>query len=196
MEKPSVYKAVVIGASAGGMTLIKQLVTSLPKNFSLPIIIVQHTGSSDGFWADYLNGLSPMLVKEADEKELITPGNIYLAPANYHLLVEADYTFTLTVDERVNYARPSIDVLFETAADAYKTKLIGIVLTGGNFDGAKGLKKIQDNGGTVVIQDPKTAEAKSMPKAAIEKTEPDYILEPGQINALLMNIHEHGNKII
>lgn len=196
MKAPSVsYEAVVVGASAGGMTLIKKMVSSLPAGFLFPVIIVQHTAVNDGFWPNYLNDLTPLQVKEADEKEQIKAGYIYLAPANYHLLIENDRTFTLTVDERVNYARPSIDILFETAADAYRKKLIGIILTGSNFDGAKGLKKIQDYGGMVVIQEPKTAEAIAMPKAAINMTKPDYILEPEKINELLIKIHENGGKI-
>lgn len=196
MKAPSVlYEAVVVGASAGGMTLIKKMVANFPADFSFPIIIVQHTAVSDGFWPNFLNDLTPLQVKEADEKEEIKPGYIYLAPANYHLLIEKDRTFTLTLDERVNYARPSIDVLFETAADAYANRLIGIILTGANFDGAKGLKKIQDSGGMVVVQEPSTAEATAMPKAAMNMTKPDYVLEPEKINDLLIKIHKNGGTI-
>lgn len=187
------YKAIVIGASAGGMTVIKNLVVGLPGDFAIPVIIVNHIGpDTDGFWVNHLDQLSALKIKEADEKESIRPGHVYFAPANYHLLVERDHTFSLTVDERVNYARPAIDVLFETAAEAYRNQLIGIVLTGGNFDGAKGLKKIKDFGGTAIVQDPETAEAASMPAAAIRATTPDYIASPQKILALLQLLHRSG----
>ncbi|MBP9151338.1 MAG: chemotaxis protein CheB [Flavobacteriales bacterium] len=184
------YEAIVLGASAGGMKVTRDLVTALPKDFSMPIIIVQHIGgTSDGVWAELLNDKSAVHVKEADEKEKLTPGAVYLAPANYHLLVEPDHTLTLTVDERVNYARPSIDVLFETAAEAYGDKLIGVVCTGANFDGAKGLAYIKEKGGLTIVQDPETAESPPMPKAAIEATTPDHVLSMENIIEFLLKIH-------
>ncbi|MEZ4722414.1 MAG: chemotaxis protein CheB [Flavobacteriales bacterium] len=184
------YEAVVLGASAGGMQLVKNLVTSLPNDFGLPLIIVQHVGdNSDNVWPNLLNECSQVLVKEADEKEPIQRGTVYLAPPNYHLLIEPDHSFTLTIDERVNYARPAIDVLFETAAEAYREKLIGIVCTGGNFDGAKGLLRIKELGGMTIAQDPETAEASAMPKAAIQTAHPDYVLSLDGIKKLLLEIH-------
>src|SRR5688572_21682671 len=138
-----IYKAIVIGVSAGGLNAIKKIVPALPESFQIPVIIVQHiSANSDGFWISIINKLSKLHVKEADEKERIEKGYVYVAPPNYHTLVEADHTFTFTIDARVNYARPSIDVLFESAAHAYKNELIGIVLTGASDDGSRGLKKI------------------------------------------------------
>lgn len=190
MNGHSIYKAIVLGASAGGMTVVRDLVTSLPMDFSMALLIVQHIGdSSDGGWARLLNDRSQVTVKEADEKETVTAGTVYLAPANYHLLVEPDHTLTLTVDERVNYARPAIDVLFETAAEAYAKDLIGIVCTGGNFDGAKGLAYIKEKGGLTIVQDPETAETPAMPKAALHATEVDHVLSMEDITALLLEIH-------
>lgn len=184
-----IYKAIVIGASAGGMKVVKSLCTSLPQDFTMGIAIVQHIAdNSDNSWARMLDEWCNVKVKEADEKEPIKRGTVYLAPANYHLLVETDRTFTLTVDERVNYARPSIDVLFETAAEAFKEELIGVVFTGANFDGAQGLLSIKENGGLTIVQDPNTAEATPMPKAAIEKTHPDYILAPEDITDFLLKL--------
>ena len=179
--------AVVIGASAGGVSVLKQLVTSLPADFSLSTIVVQHIAdTSDSSWTELLDRQSKVRVKEADEKEKIRPGTVYFAPANYHLLVERDRTFTLTIDQPVNYARPSIDVLFETAAEAYQSRLIGIVCTGSNFDGAKGLLYIKQRGGLTMVQDPETAEVPMMPKAAIEATQPDHVLPmEGIIHALI-----------
>ena len=110
---------------------------------------------------------------------------IYIAPPNYHLLVEADRTFSLSIDEPVNYARPSIDVLFETAADVYKTNLIGVILTGANTDGSHGLKRIKETGGLSVVQDPSTAEADTMPRAAIAAVDVDYVLPLEEIGKVL-----------
>lgn len=186
------YEAIVLGASAGGFKVIKQLTAALPEDFSLPIMVVQHVSdASDGSWAGMLDRESRLRVKEADEKEMIVPGTIYLAPANYHLLVEPDRTLTLTVDERVNYARPSIDVLFETAAEAYRERLIGLVYTGANRDGAAGLAHIRANGGLAVAQDPTTAESPTMPSTAIRAAKPQHVLSPEKIIELLLDIHQH-----
>lgn len=190
------YKVIVLGASAGGMDIIGMLVSSLPENFSIPLLIVHHlSATSDGAWAAMLNDRSRIKVKEADEKELVEPGTVYIAPANYHLLLEPDLTLTLTIDERVSFARPSIDVLFETAADSCKGQLIGIVCTGGNSDGAKGLLHIKQKGGVTVVQDPETSKASSMPLSAIRTADPDYILSPGDILNLLLNFHKKIEKI-
>lgn len=171
------YEAIVIGVSAGGMNAMKIMFSLLPADFSIPIIIVQHIGArSDGEWIKLLNEKCKLTVKEADEKEKITAGNIYISPPNYHLLVEKDHTFSLTIDERVCYARPSIDVLFETAAEAYKSKLIGIVLTGSNSDGTNGMKRIHDYDGLTIIQDPATAEAAFMPASVQSVVKVDYVL--------------------
>ena len=141
---------------------------------------------SDNSWISLLHG--SLKIKEADEKEKIEPGTIYISPANYHLMVGNDKCFELSIDERVNFARPSIDVLFESAAGVYKDALIGIVLTGSNNDGANGLKKIKDNGGLAIAQDPDTADAGYMPAAAIAATQVDYILPLNEIMDLLIKI--------
>jgi len=183
------YEAIVIGVSSGGMKALKFIFSTLPAWFPTPIIIVQHVSAhSDNEWIELLNEKSNLNVKEADEKEKIASGNVYIAPANYHLLIEKDKTFSLTIDERVNFARPSIDVLFESAAEAYKNKLIGIVLTGSNNDGAKGIKRIKECGGLAIIQDPETAESFTMPASAIAAIEPDYILSLEKILELLIKI--------
>ena len=184
------YEAVVLGASFGGMQLLKLLLSALPRDFSLPIIAVQHTApTSQSTLAELLNSFCDIEVREANEKEPIEPAKVYFAPANYHLLIESDRTFTLTVDERVNHARPAIDVLFETAAEAYGAGLIGLVLTGANADGAKGLRYLKDKGGLAIVQDPDTAIAPSMPQAAIRIAGPQHVLTPGQITDLLLQIH-------
>ena len=186
------YEAVVVGTSSGGMNALKQLLAGLPAGFGLPVIIVQHIGArTDGHWIDVLNKISSLNVKEADEKETIEAGNVYLAPPNYHLLIEKDRTFSLAISERVSFARPSIDVLFESAAEAYRDRLIGIILTGSNADGTAGLKKVKDCGGLAVVQDPLTAESAYMPASALEKTNADHVLELKNIIYLLINLNNN-----
>jgi len=181
------YEAIVIGVSSGGMNALKSMFSRLPKAFNTPIIIVQHISSqSDNLWIRLLNDKSNLSIKEADEKESIERGNVYIAPANYHLLIERNKTFSLTVDERVNFARPSIDVLFESAAEAYKNNLIGVILTGSNNDGANGLKRIKECGGLTIVQDPTTAESAFMPTSAIAAMQVDYILSLEDIIELLI----------
>jgi len=183
------YEAIVIGVSSGGMNALKYLFSELPADYLIPIIIVQHVSAhSDNEWIKTLNNTSNLNIKEADEKEKIETGNVYIAPANYHLMLEKDKTFSLTIDERVNFARPSIDVMFESAAEAFQKKLIGIVLTGSNSDGAKGIKRISELGGLAIIQDPETAESPTMPSSAIAAVQPDYILSLEKIVQLLIKI--------
>jgi len=183
------YEAVVIGASLGGMEALRVILAALPQNFPVPILIVQHLSSRpDSFLAKYLNDLCQIGVKEADEKEKIISGNAYLAPPNYHLMIEQDGCLALSVDEKVNYSRPSIDVLFESAAYAYDEKLIGIILTGSNADGAIGLKCIKERGGLTIVQEPRTAEASSMPNAAIKTSKVDYVLPLCDIGQLLNHL--------
>lgn len=180
------YQAVVIGSSAGGLNALKTIFETLDKRFPLPLIIVQHMSpDADNYLPLFLNNMKKIKVKEADEKELPQPGIAYVAPPNYHLLIEHDKTFSLTVGERVNYARPSIDVLFETAAEAYGEGLIGIILTGANNDGTVGLKKIKELGGMAVIQDPEEAEADLMPRSALEAVKPNHVLKLKEIANLL-----------
>jgi two-component system chemotaxis response regulator CheB len=188
------YEAVVIGSSAGGLNALKTLFRGLDQGFRLPLIIVQHISpDSDNYLIHILNDMRKLKVKEADEKEIPMPGMAYIAPPNYHLLVEPDHAFTLTVDERVNYARPSIDVLFETAAEAYRHKLIGIILTGANNDGSKGVKRIKEMGGLVIVQDPDTAEVDSMPRAAMLATTVDHLLPLEEIAALLNKLGDENS---
>lgn len=189
------YKAIVIGASAGGLNAIKTVLTSLEAGFAASILIVQHLSThSDGYMARYLNEMCKINVKEADEKEKILPGNVYIAPSNYHLLVEKDETISLTVDPKVNYSRPAIDILFDSAAEVYRDELIGIILTGANSDGSEGLKKIKALGGLTIVQDPSTAEADFMPKAAIKSTEVDYILSLNKISNKLIKLVRDTNE--
>ena len=183
------YEAIVIGVSSGGMNVMQVMFSLLPKDFNTPIIIVQHIGArSDNQFIKILNDKSNLPIKEADEKEIIENGKVYIAPSNYHLMIERDKTFSLTVDERINYARPSIDVLFESAAEAYRDKLIGVILTGSSSDGAAGLTKIKEYEGLTIAQDPKTAESAFMPASAIAVVQVDHILSLENIIMLLIKI--------
>ncbi len=183
------YQAVVIGASAGGTNTLQKILPALPPSFSLPIIIAQHLHPQQAGAAllYYCEGCT-LNVKDADEKEAIRSGFVYFAPPNYHLLIENDHTFSLSVDEKVNYTRPSVDVLFESAADAYGAALIGIILSGGNQDGAAGLLRIRERGGLTIVQDPREAEVDYMPQAAIEHARPTHILAASEISRLLCSL--------
>jgi two-component system chemotaxis response regulator CheB len=188
------YEAIVMGVSSGGMNAMKVISSLLPQDFSIPVIIVQHIGArSDNTWIKLLNEKSSLPIKEADEKEKIEPGSIYIAPPNYHLMIEKNKTFSLTIDQRVNFARPSIDVLFESAAEAYQNRLIGVVLTGSNNDGTKGIKRIKELGGLAIIQDPETAESSYMPASAISAIDPDYVLSLENITELLVKFDKRKN---
>lgn len=180
------YKAIVIGVSAGGLDALSIILPALSPNFSLPVLVVQHISpQSDSYLVQHLNEHCALTVKEAEDKEAVCPGVVYLAPPNYHLLVEPEGILSLSMQERVNFARPSIDVLFESAADAWCPSLIGVILTGANEDGSKGLAKIKACGGLAIVQDPTTAFVDRMPKAAIDATAVDYILPLVEISFLL-----------
>ncbi|MBE0647506.1 MAG: chemotaxis protein CheB [Bacteroidales bacterium] len=183
------YQAVVIGSSAGGLHALKTIFESLDGKFPLPVIVVQHMSpDADDYLATFLNSMKKIRVKEADEKEIPKAGVAYIAPPNYHLLMEHDGSFTLTIGERVNYARPSVDVLFETAAEFYGEDLIGIILTGANNDGSLGLKKIKEHGGLTIVQDPNEAESDTMPRTALEMAKPDHVLTLKEIANFLNSL--------
>jgi len=180
------YRCITIGVSAGGTKVLTQLLPQFPANFALPIVIIQHLHPNQGnYFIQYYGQRCNLNIKEAEEKELIKAGNIYFAPPNYHLFIEDDFTFSLSVDEKVNYSRPSIDVFFMSAADVFTSQLIGVILTGANYDGANGLKKIKDFGGLAIVQDPSDAEARPMPSGAISATKVDFILPASDIGILL-----------
>jgi two-component system chemotaxis response regulator CheB len=185
------YEAIVLGVSLGGLNAMKVMFSLLPKDFNTPIIIVQHISArSDNQWIKLIDNKNGLCVKEADEKERIENGTIYVAPPNYHLMIERSKTFSLTIDERVNFARPSIDVLFESAAEVYKDKLIGVVLTGSNNDGTNGMKRIKKLGGLTVVQDPVTAESGDMPASVIAAMRVDHVLPLDRIVWLLVRMSE------
>lgn len=183
------FEAAVVGTSAGGFRALQTIIPALPAAFPLSIAIVQHLDAhADSYLAEHLQRLSAMRVKEAEDKESLAPGTAYLAPAGYHLLIEPDKSFSLSVDDKVRFSRPSIDLLFESAADAYGQSLIGVLLTGANADGARGLEAIKRHGGLVIVQNPMTADAPYMPRAGLATVAPDYLENLEDIGPLLLRL--------
>lgn len=183
------YELVAIGCSMGGMAAMEQIFSVLPEDFPVPIVVAQHRYRTSGeALPNFLRRHSKLSVVDADDKQWIQPGHVYLAPADYHLLVDRGGELSLSIDAAVAFSRPSIDVLFESAADAYPGGVIGVVLTGANADGARGAKRIKERGGFVVVQDPQTAESAEMPQAAIDATRVDRILPLNRIGPFLVEL--------
>ncbi len=183
---PDDYAAVVIGVSLGGLHALTTIIPHLPKGYPLSVVIVQHRRKdTDNFLARHLNDLAAVEVREALDKEPLLPGTVYVAGADYHLHIEAGRTFALSQGARENYCRPSIDVLFDSAADVYAQRLIGLVLTGANADGSRGLKHIHQVGGLAIVQDPTTAEHECMPQAAVEMVPSAQVLDLADIGPFL-----------
>ena len=176
------HKAIIIGGSAGSFQVITKILSALPKNYPIPVLMCMHRLKHvrKGF-VETLNIRSNLPVTEPYDKQLIKSGKAYLAPANYHMYIELGNRIALSTEEVVNHSRPSIDLAFASAANVYREKLIGIILSGANKDGAYGLKKINEGGGITIVQSPETCEIKAMAEAAIDKTKPDYIYSPEQI---------------
>jgi two-component system chemotaxis response regulator CheB len=176
---------VVIGTSLGGLSALEILLRALPREFPLPIAVVQHRlADSDDTLSLVLQIHCALPVVEPDDKDPIEPGRVYIAPADYHLLVDRG-SFSLSTEAKVCYARPSIDVLFESAAESYGEGVIGVILTGASRDGSYGLSKIKERGGVTVVQDPATAESPTMPEAAIAAAKVDRVLPLQDIAAFL-----------
>ena len=182
-------EAVVIGASAGGFEALLAILTGLPAAYPMPLVAVLHLPDNhESKLAELFGYRLSLQVREARDKESLAPGVLYFAPSGYHLSIENDYSFSLSCEDRVSYARPSIDVLFASAADAYGKSLAGILLTGANYDGAAGLAGMQVAGALTIVQDPATAEIPTMPEAAIRRMTPDLILPLAEINSLLQKL--------
>lgn len=186
MIKPEV---VVIGASAGGLSVLERILSSLKPDIFTPILICQHLGPESGDSVmKLLRKHSTVPLSEPEDKELIIGNRVYIAPADYHMVVERDRTISITLGPKVNYCRPSIDVLFETAAEAYLDKTLGIILTGANCDGADGFEKIKSFGGMTIAQDPVEADVEYMPDCAIKRGLVDRVLGVEDIIKLLNSL--------
>jgi two-component system, chemotaxis family, protein-glutamate methylesterase/glutaminase len=173
--------AVVIGGSAGALDIMRMIVRSLPRSLLTPIVIVIHLPAHSSGLAELLGNDSEVPVKQAEDKEPISAGTVYIAPPGYHLLIESHGAFALSADAPVHFSRPAIDVLFESARDVYGSRLIGILLSGASDDGATGLHEIHSAGGTTIVQSPFSAESAIMPAAALALFEPTYTWSPTDI---------------
>jgi two-component system, chemotaxis family, protein-glutamate methylesterase/glutaminase len=184
-----IIDAIVVGASAGGVEALMVLFKALPLGFALPIIAVLHLPDERrSQLAEVFRQHLKIPVKEVDDKETIVAGTLYFAAAGYHLSVESDFSLSLSLEDRVHYSRPSIDILFESAADAYGSRLAGVLLTGASEDGAQGMAWIKECGGFTVVQDPDSAQVPTMPLAALALRAPDYVLSLNDIGQLLIEL--------
>lgn len=171
------YHLLVIGGSTGSLTMVLKIVPLLKKEMNIAIILVFHRKQTeDTTLVDLLSTRTGYRVKEADDKDQITPGVIYIAPPDYHVLIEKDHSITLDDSEKINYSRPSIDVTFESAADAYGKELACLLLSGANSDGVLGLVRARDAGSFIMVQDPASAEFPTMPRSAVERVSVDLLL--------------------
>jgi two-component system chemotaxis response regulator CheB len=186
------YELVVIGTSWGGLHAMRKVLLGLPSRFDVPIIVVQHRHrDSDHLLVSLLQEHTKLRVLEVEDKTEIERGSVYVAPPDYHVLVDRA-TLALSTDEPVRYSRPSIDVTFESAADAYTTESIGVIMTGANDDGAIGLKRIADRGGRAVVQDPTTADSAVMPSAALRTVPNAAVVKLDDIGAYLGRLQAKG----
>ena len=182
-------KVVVIGGSAGSLEVILQILPTLENIDSIVILLILHRrNTEDNVLEELLRMKSGLKVREIEDKTPIKPGRLYVAPADYHLLVETDMRFSLDVSEKVHYSRPSIDVGFESAADVFGNKLTAILLSGANSDGTEGLKAVKNNGGIAIIQSPETAEVPYMPAFALRHLKPDYVFSASEIAIFIRDL--------
>lgn len=184
-----VYELIAIGTSWGGLSALSRLLADLPAAVDQPIVVAQHRapGSAEGGLGQLLQRHTRRTVRDAEDKDALEPGCVYLAPPDYHLLVEPGH-LALSTEDAVQFARPSIDVLLESAADAYGERAIGIILTGANEDGAAGLRRIKRVGGVAIVQDPATSERRQMPEAALALTEADAVLPIEEMGKFLVGL--------
>jgi two-component system, chemotaxis family, protein-glutamate methylesterase/glutaminase len=191
LEKGKEYRLIVIGTSAGGLYALSAILNPLPADYPFPIVVVQHRSKEHNeLLEEVLQVKCKVKIKQADEKEPVRGGVVYIAPPDYHLLVEKNFTLSLTADAQVLYSRPSIDVLFESAAIACRDQLIGIILTGANSDGATGINEIKKHNGITIAQDPQEADFPYMPQAAINGGKVMHIWTLKEINTFLMTLTE------
>lgn len=181
-----IQKLVTIGGSAGSLQALFRILEGLDTSYDTPILLVVHrVTSADSTLVDLLVAKTHLRVAEIEEKEPIRKGHLYICPADYHVLVEEDNTFSLDVSEKVNFSRPSLDVVFKSAAEVFKVNLIAVLLSGANADGASGLESVKECGGIAVVQDPLEAQVPYMPQQALKQIVPDHVLTCDKIAELL-----------
>jgi two-component system, chemotaxis family, protein-glutamate methylesterase/glutaminase len=184
------YKALIIGGSAGSFQVVANILSALPKDYPLPVFLCLHRLKHvrSGF-VEALSLKSNIPVVEPYDKETIRPGRAYLAPANYHMYIEVGNRFALSTEEPVNHSRPSIDLSFITAAHSYRDRLIGVILSGANKDGALGIKKVAELGGLTIVQDPNDCEVRTMTEASLQLTKVNYVFSSEKITNFLAKIN-------
>ena len=185
----SKYKAIVIGGSAGSFQPVTRILSTIPKDFPIPVFLALHRLKHvrNGF-VEALSIKSPKIITEPNDKEPIKKGGVYLAPANYHLALELGNTISLSTEPLINNSRPAIDILFESASYVFRDKLIGILLSGANKDGAYGMKKISERKGLTIVQDPDDSQINAMPTAALAATSIDHVLNVDDILEFLLQL--------
>lgn len=189
MPKSPDYKLLVIGGSAGGLTMVLKILPQLERSMNLAVVIVFHRKhSDDNVLIDVLSKRTHFIVKEAEDKDTLAAGTIFVAPADYHLLIEKNGMLTLDDSEKVNYSRPSIDVTFESAAEAVTSSLRCLLLSGANADGVSGLKLAKKYGALIAVQNPDSAEVPFMPRSALDNMKPDFIVDESNIGSFLNSI--------
>ena len=183
------YKLLVIGGSAGSLQVILSLLSATGIDIPVPVLVVLHrNGIFESSLEELLSVRTGHTIKEVEEKEPLRPGIVYICPADYHVLIEKDHSFSLDYSERVHFSRPSIDVTFRSAAEVYGPDLICLLLSGANADGAEGLAYVQTNGGMVIVQDPLTADVPYMPQQAISRMKPDFIVPAEEIPTFIRGL--------
>jgi len=176
------YKILAVGGSAGSLDAVLKIVTALPATTHVSVVIIVHRkNDGESILTNLLSTRTDLNVKEIEDKEPIMPATVYIAPADYHLLIENEHLFSLDLSEKIHYSRPSIDVGFESIAQVFGKAAIGILLSGANADGAEGLNQIKQAGGFTIVQDPKSADVAFMPQQALEIMQPDKVLSSSDI---------------
>jgi len=192
MEKSEVksgHELLIIGGSAGSLEIIMSMLPLLASPLKIAVIVVLHRKYvADSSLSHLFSYKTDIPVKEIEDKDQVLPGVIYVAPIDYHLLIEENHTFGLDLSEKVHFSRPSIDVTFESASEIYKEKLACLLLSGANADGAHGLEEVRNNGGTVAIQDPETALVPFMPEQAMHQFHVDHVLRPEDMAAFVNSL--------
>jgi two-component system chemotaxis response regulator CheB len=179
------YDLLVIGGSAGSLEVILQLLPALQKDLNLAIVIVLHRKNGESQLAELLSDKSQWEVREAEEKDVLEGGSVYLAPADYHLMIEKDRSLSLDFSEKVHFSRPAIDITFQTAAETYGATVIAVLLSGANGDGTEGLQNVKGAGGLTIVQDPAEAAVSYMPQHAIDHVKIDYVADTKEIAAII-----------
>jgi two-component system chemotaxis response regulator CheB len=182
-------RLLAIGGSAGSLQVILSLLPAFGEGFPMPVLVILHrNGVFESSLEDLFASRTTMPIREVEEKEILQNGVAYICPADYHVLLEKDHSFSLDYSERINFSRPSIDVTFRSAADVYGPGLICLLLSGGNADGVEGMQYAQERGGLTIVQDPATAEVPYMPQQAVTRMKTDFVIPAGQIPAFIRGL--------